>query len=317
MTGILVVAEIRNGEVRELTGELIGAAVQLKEQGAGEVRVLLIDPSAPALATELAREGVDEIITVADAPAQFEAHVAQSVLAQAIRDLEPAVVLAGHSVDSFSFAPAVAASERLGLATDVIALQFAGVLTAFRPAFGGKVIERLEFPGRETVVVLVRPGVFNAPEKAEAPVRSMATPENAGPRSEHLGFIPPEVGEVDITTAPLLVSIGRGVTENEDVERISRLAQRMGGTMSGSRPLVDAGLLPSARQVGQSGRTVKPRVYLALGISGAVQHLAGIRAAETVIAVNTDPEAPIFGRATYGAVADLNEVVDVLEEQFA
>ncbi len=111
-----------------------------------------------------------------------------------------------------------------------------------------------------------------------------------------------------------MFSIGRGVQDKDEIPRFEALAERLGATLSVSRPLVDAGWMPSARQVGQSGKTVKPRVYLALGISGAVQHLAGMRTAETIIAVNTDPEAPIFGVAHYGAVADLFEVADELEQ---
>ena len=132
-------------------------------------------------------------------------------------------------------------------------------------------------------------------------------------RTEHLGFRDAEVSDVDITKAPFLLAIGRGVEDGENVARFEELADRLGATLSVSRPLVDAGWVPSARQVGQSGRTVKPRVYLALGISGAIQHLAGMRSSETIIAVNTDPEAPIFGVAHYGAVADMFELADELE----
>jgi electron transfer flavoprotein alpha subunit len=125
-----------------------------------------------------------------------------------------------------------------------------------------------------------------------------------------------DAGDVDITKADFLLSIGRGVEEADNIPRFTELAERMGATLSVSRPLVDAGWMPSARQVGQSGKTVKPKVYLALGISGAVQHLAGMSGADTIIAVNTDPEAPIFSVADYGAVADLFEVAEELEQQF-
>jgi electron transfer flavoprotein alpha subunit len=123
-----------------------------------------------------------------------------------------------------------------------------------------------------------------------------------------------QAGDVDITKADFLLSIGRGVEEKDNIERFEELAEKMGATLSVSRPLVDAGWVPGARQVGQSGKTVKPRVYLAFGISGAVQHLAGMRTAETIIAVNTDPEAPIFGVAHYGAVMDMFELADELEQ---
>jgi electron transfer flavoprotein alpha subunit len=121
-------------------------------------------------------------------------------------------------------------------------------------------------------------------------------------------------GDVDITKAEFLLSLGRGIEEKDNIERFEELADKFGATLSVSRPLVDAGWVPGARQVGQSGKTVKPKVYLALGISGAVQHLAGMRTAETIIAVNTDPEAPIFGVAHYGAVMDMFELADELEQ---
>jgi electron transfer flavoprotein alpha subunit len=135
-------------------------------------------------------------------------------------------------------------------------------------------------------------------------------------KTEHLGFQEAESSDVDITKAEFLLSIGRGVEDKDNIPRFEELAEKLGATLSSSRPLVDAGWMPSARQVGQSGKTVKPRLYLALGISGAVQHLAGMRTAETIIAVNTDPEAPIFGVATYGVVADMFELADELEQQF-
>jgi electron transfer flavoprotein alpha subunit len=134
-------------------------------------------------------------------------------------------------------------------------------------------------------------------------------------RTEHVGFQDAAEGDVDITKAEFLLSIGRGIEDEDNIARFERLAEQLGATLCGSRPLVDAGWMPSARQVGQSGKTVTPRVYLALGISGAAQHLAGMRTADTIIAVNTDPEAPIFGVAHYGAVADLFEVAEELEQK--
>jgi electron transfer flavoprotein alpha subunit len=147
-------------------------------------------------------------------------------------------------------------------------------------------------------------------------VRSELTVETRPPRARHRAFVEAAAGEVDITTADFLLSIGRGIGEREQIERFERLAEKMGATLSVSRPIVDAGWMPSARQVGQSGKTVAPKVYLALGISGAVQHLAGMRGAGTIVAVNTDPEAAIFDVAHYGAVVDLLEVADELEKLY-
>ena len=135
-------------------------------------------------------------------------------------------------------------------------------------------------------------------------------------RARHREFVDVEVGEVDITASDFLLSIGRGIGEKENVSQFEELAERMGATLSVSRPLVDQGWMPNARQVGQSGKTVKPKVYLAMGISGAVQHLAGMKTSGTIIAVNSDPEAAIFNVAHYGAVADLFEVAEELEKLY-
>jgi electron transfer flavoprotein alpha subunit len=133
---------------------------------------------------------------------------------------------------------------------------------------------------------------------------------------EHLGYVEAEAGDVDITASGFLLSIGRGVEDADGVAEFESIASKLSATLAVSRPLVDAGLVSAGRQVGQSGKTVKPKVYLALGISGAIQHLAGMRKADTIIAVNTDPEAPIFQVAHYGAVADLYDVARALPQHF-
>jgi electron transfer flavoprotein alpha subunit len=165
-------------------------------------------------------------------------------------------------------------------------------------------------------MLLLRPTTWPAAEGTSQPtVSEMAVPA-APSRSRHLAYEAAPTVEVDITTAEFLVSIGRGIGERDNIEIFEKLAEKLGATLSASRPLVDAGWLPAWRQVGQSGRTVKPRVYLAFGISGAVQHLAGMKQAGTIIAVNTDPDAAIFSVAHYGAVADLFDVADELDRRW-
>ena len=316
MAGLLVIAEARRGELRDVSLELISAALEIKAQAGGRVAVALIDADAARHAAALATTGVDEVLTVASPVGQFEAHVAQLALKELIEQERPAVVLAAHSIDSLGFVPAVAAAGGLGFASDVTALGWDGGPVATRGAYGDKLVAEYDFPGKETTLLLLRAGTF-APAQAgsgSAPARAVALDLAAAPRTEHLGYQEVEAGDVDITKADFLLSIGRGVEEKDNISRFEELAQKLGATLSVSRPLVDAGWMPGARQVGQSGKTVKPRVYLALGISGAVQHLAGMRTAETIIAVNTDPEAPIFGVAHYGAVLDMFELADALEQ---
>lgn len=321
MAGVLVVAEARRGELREVSLELITAAQQVKDDTGGRLAVALIDADAPAHAAALAAAGVDEVLTVSSPAAHFEAHIAGRALSALIEAERPALVLLGHTIDSMGFAPAVAARGRLGFASDVVALSWDDGPIVRRGAYGDKLTDELEFPGKACTLLMLRPGAFTpaAPGNGTgAPARAV---ELSGllddARSEHLSFREVQAGDVDITKADFLLSIGRGIADRDNIPRFEELAERLGATLSVSRPIVDAGWMPSARQVGQSGKTVKPRLYLAFGISGAVQHLAGMRTAETIIAVNTDPEAPIFGVAHYGAVADMFELADVLEAKFA
>jgi len=174
----------------------------------------------------------------------------------------------------------------------------------------------LEFPAGSPVILLLRPTAWSP---AEGPGQATVTELQVSPRtarSRHLEFVEAPPSDVDITTSDFLLSIGRGIGERENIEQFAALAEKMGATLSVSRPIVDAGWMPSARQVGQSGKTVKPKVYLAFGISGAVQHLAGMKTSGTIIAINTDPEAAIFDVAHYGAVIDLFSVADELEKLF-
>ncbi len=317
MSGILVVAEARRGALRDITYELIGAAGAIKDVCGGRVAVLVVGQQPDAYASQLDRAGVDEVLAAAAPVAHFEPHVAQLALAAALEAEQPEVVLLGHTIDSLGFAASAAARLGLGFATDVTALGWDGGLWAKRRVFGDRLEAELDFPDKRCTLLTLRPGAFPAATATGAapPVRAVEVAFPGPPPSEQLELREAPAADVDITKAPFLLSIGRGVEDRDDVERFEELAQRLGATLTSSRPLVDAGWVPSARQVGQSGRTVKPKVYLALGISGAVQHLAGMRNADTIIAVNTDPEAPIFDVAHYGAVADLFEIADALEAQ--
>jgi len=315
----MVVAETRRGELREVSLEAVAAALSLSRQGAGPVTVALIDAAPQAHAARLAATGVDEVVTVTSPRDHFEAHLTASAVAALFDALDPSLILAPHSVDGMGWAPAVAAERGLGFASDVIALEWVdGRPLARRGAYGDRLVATVDFPARERVLVMLRPGAVEpaTEDAAPAPVRDAGIAlDAAAAATEHLGFREPETGDVDITKADFLLCIGRGVEDEDDVERFQELAERLGAALTASRPLVDAGWLPASRQVGQSGKTVTPKVYLALGVSGAIQHLAGMRKAGTIIAVNTDPQAPIFGVAHYGAVADLFDVADALAGQ--
>ena len=311
---VLIVAEHRRGKVRPITLEMVSAAQELGDETV--VAVIATDPAA--LAEQVDVEGVDEILCVKVDAEAFENDVYREALEQVISDRSPEIVLVGFSIDSMGFAPALAAKLGLGFASDVFALRRDGDdLVAERSFYGSKVNAELDFPTSECVLLMIRPTAWPAAEGAGAAVSAELDVTISASRARHVDFQEVAASEdVDITGADFLLSVGRGVGEKENLGRFEELADKMGATLSVSRPLVDQGWMPSSRQVGQSGKTVKPKVYLALGISGAVQHLAGMKTSGTIIAINTDPEAAIFNVAHYGAVADLFEVAEELEKLY-
>ncbi len=313
MSGVLVVAEHLQGRLRDVTRELVTAAVELG--GPVTVAVIARDPGPLAEAANLV--GVDEIVTVRVDSDEFEADSSQSALEALVAERRPDVTLLGFTVNSMGFGPAVAAKLGTGFASDVFGFTRDGdAIVATRSFYGSKVQAELEFPSGSTLILLLRPTVWQPAEgPGQATVTELAVPSRPS-RARHLEFVEAPASDVDITTSDFLLSIGRGIGERENIERFAELAEKMGATLSVSRPIVDAGWMPSARQVGQSGKTVKPKVYLAFGISGAVQHLAGMKTSGTIIAVNSDPEAAIFDVAHYGAVFDLFSVADELDKLF-
>ena len=310
---VLVVAEHLRGAVRDVTRELVTAGRTL---GPVTVAVIARDPEPLVAAVDV--EGVAEIVTVPAGADEFESDTYQQALEALIAARRPRVVLLGFTVNSMGYAPAIAAKLGLGYASDVHGLALEGdAVVATRSYYGGKIDAELEFPGAETVLLLLRPTTWPPAEGSGGASASSLAVEVGASRARHLRFEEAAGGsDVDITQADFLLSIGRGIGDADAISQFEELAAKMGATLSVSRPIVDAGWMPASRQVGQSGKTVKPKVYLALGISGAVQHLAGMKASGTIIAVNTDPEASIFNVAHFGAAVDLFDVAEELEKLF-
>ncbi|MGE3595987.1 MAG: electron transfer flavoprotein subunit alpha/FixB family protein [Dehalococcoidia bacterium] len=302
------------GQVQEVTGELVTAANAL-----GGTTVLgLVGGDPDALLPQVRLQGVAEIVTVRTPTTEFDGDTYRQAVEALVHDLHPDVVLMGFTVNSIGYGSAVAARLGMGLASDVFAITAQGdTIAVQRPFYGGKIVGELEFAGAGGVVLLLRRGVW-APAAAGAAGAAVRNVEVAlqPARTRHLEFAEAKsADEVDIASADFLLCVGRGIGEKENLERFERLADKLGATLAVSRPLVDAGWAPRARQVGQSGKTVKPKVYLSLGVSGAIQHLAGMKNSGLIISVNKDPEASIFGVAHYGAVIDLFELADELEKR--
>ncbi len=318
MSGILVIAEQRRGELRPVSLELVGAAIALKRAG-DEVAVAVIGDAPERFTAPLSISGVDEIVAVKTASPEFDPDIFEAAVGALIAARAPDVVLAAHSVDSFGYAAALATRLGLGFATDVFKLQrIDGELVATRGGYGQKVNVEVDFLRRATVLLCVRGNVFKAPEQPASPRVTSCDAPPVQSRSKGREFIELSAGDdVDMTAAEFILTIGRGIGEESKVPQFRELAEAVGATLGCSRPIADAGWLPKSRQVGQSGKTASAcKLYIAMGVSGAIQHLAGMKHVGTIVAVNTDAEASIFGVAKYGIVGDIFEVADELRKLF-
>ncbi|MBM4465453.1 MAG: electron transfer flavoprotein subunit alpha/FixB family protein [Chloroflexi bacterium] len=319
MGEIFVLAEHRRGELRDVTFEMLGKGQELAAATGGSLSAVLLGHDVGDFATELTKHA-NQVLVIADARLEhFNSAAYQQVLTSLITERQPRLVLMGHSAYGMDLAPSLATQLDLPLVTDCVGLEFEdGDLFAVREMYGGKVSAKVAFRPADTYVATLRQAAFPFAEGAPlggeiVAVDSPLTEEITYRR--FLEFVEAAVGEVDITQADVVVAVGRGIKEQENMSLVEKLAEALGGVLAGSRPVVDAGWLPPDRQVGQSGKTVKPKLYLALGISGASQHLVGMKASSTIVAVNKDPDAPIFRVAHYGIVGDLFKVVPALTAQ--
>ena len=318
MSGILVIAEQRRGEVRPVSLELVTAAQDLRRAGE-QVAVAVLGAAPEGLVKALSVAGVDEIVAVKVAAAEFDPDTFESALSALIAKRKPDVVLVAHSVDSFGYAAALAARLGLGFATDVFNVERVdGELVATRGGYGQKVNVEVDFPGRDVVLLAIRGGAFKPPEQAASPSVTAFDAPPLQSRATGREFIEPAAGDdVDMTGAEFILTIGRGIGEEAKVPQFRELADALGATLGCSRPIADAGWLPKSRQVGQSGKTASAcKLYIAMGVSGAIQHLAGMKHVSTIVAVNTDAEASIFGVAKYGIVGDIFEIAEELRRLF-
>jgi electron transfer flavoprotein alpha subunit len=316
---IFVLAEHRRGELRDVTFEMLGKGQELAAAMGVPLAVVLLGHNVDDFATELAKYANQVLIIADERLEHFNSVAYKQVLAYLIAERKPSLVLMGHSAYGMDLAPSLATQLDLPLVTDCTELEFEdGQLFAVREMYGGKVSARVAFGQADTYIATARQAAFPFEEGEPlggeiVAVDSPLTEEIAYRR--FLEYVEAVVGEVDITQAEVVVAAGRGIKEPENMSLVEKLAEALGGVVAGSRPVVDAGWLPPDRQVGQSGKTVKPKLYVAVGISGASQHVAGMKASDIIVAINKDPDAPIFKAAHYGIVDDLFKVVPALTAQ--
>ncbi|MFU1782745.1 electron transfer flavoprotein subunit alpha/FixB family protein [Haloarcula japonica] len=313
---VLAIAEHRRGELRPVSLEQLAAGRELADELGGELHTAVIGGDVETFGAELNREGVDTVHTV-DIGEEFNHDVYTQIVTQLATELDPTVLLMPNSVNGLDYAPAVANRLDRPLVTDVVDIDAEGDLTATRELYGSKVETTIDVHADQAAVT-IRPAEWPTVEAdGDAAIETFdATIDESAVKSTVKGFEEVGGGDIDITDADVLVSVGRGIEEEENLDIIHDLAEALDATVSGSRPLIDNGWLAKDRQVGQSGKVVTPDVYIAIGISGAVQHVAGMKGSDTIVAINTDPNAPIFDIADYGIQDDLFEVVPALIEQF-
>jgi electron transfer flavoprotein alpha subunit len=319
MKEIIVVAEHRRGELRDVTWEMVSKGRQLAESIGAEVGVALLGKGVDQIGQALKPKAHRVLLVEDERLEAYNSETYEKVLIQLLTERKPLLTLIGHTAMGMDFAPGLAAHLKMPLATDCIGIDPAGdSFSLTRQLYGGKINATVSFLKKGPYVVTVRSGAFPPIEKGALPGEVVSLPSpltDEGLARRFIQYVEAAVGEVDITQADILVSIGRGIKEADNIPLVKEFADAIGGTLSCSRPVVDKKWLPKDRQVGTSGKTVKPKVYIAIGISGAFQHVAGMKGAGTVIAINKDPKAPIFGVATYGIVADLFKIVPVLKDK--
>jgi electron transfer flavoprotein alpha subunit len=318
MNEILVLAEHRDGELRDITFEMLGKAASLATAGGTTVTALLLGAGVGEMAEKLTSYA-DEVVTVDHGNlTNFNSAVYQPVVAEVAKSRGPSALLIGNTAFGVDLAPSLAVALGSPVASDVIDIAVdGGAFKVTRQIYEGKIDAKVSFRDAPTVLITVRASAFPVEPgaKSGSVTEFAATVPDEPAMRRFVEYVEAAVGDVDIAASEVIVAVGRGIKEEENMPLVTELAELLGGVVGCSRPIVDAGWLPKDRQVGSSGKTVKPKLYVAVGISGQFQHLSGMKAAETIVAINKDPKAPIFSAADYGIVGDLMKVVPALKEK--
>ena len=332
--GVFVFAQQVDNVISNIAYELIGKGKELAKDLGVEVTAVVVGSDVKGLADQLAKYGADKVIVVDDPELkEYRTEPYTHAIASVIKEFKPEIFLIGATAIGRDLGPRVCARIHTGLTADCTKLDIGDFpmnpvpgretkhnqLLMTRPAFGGNTIATIACPDFRPQMATVRPGVMQKAPK-EAGKKAVVTEFNPGFTKNNkyvdiLEVVKAVSNTVDIMDAKILVSGGRGVGSPENFKILDDLAEAIGGTVSCSRAVVDAGWKPKDLQVGQTGKTVRPNVYFAIGISGAIQHLAGMEESDIIVAINKDESAPIFDVADYGVVGDLNKIVPMLTEK--
>jgi electron transfer flavoprotein alpha subunit len=319
--GVWAIAEQRDGEIRKISYEIVSEGRRLADALGQPLTAVLLGSGIKSKASELAQYGADRVL-VADDPRldPYTTDAYASVLTQLAKEGGPAVLLMGASVQGKDLSARLSASLGVGMAQDCMGFSVEdGNLIASRPIYAGKAYAKVTFQNSWPQMATARPKVMKInepdPSRSAEVVDAAFTLDDAELKTRVVDTIKDTSGKVDLTEADKIVSGGRGMKGPENYKILEELADLIGATVGASRSAVDAGWRPHKDQVGQTGKVVSPNLYVACGISGAIQHLAGMSTSKVIVAINKDPDAPIFQKADYGVVGDLFEVVPALTEE--
>ncbi len=318
MAEIFVLAEHRQGQIRDITFEMLTKGKELAEKTNANLTAVLLGKEVKEQARTLS-EYAKKVLLIEDPKLEnFNSEAYKKVLSHLINEHRPLLTMIGHTSFGVDLAPSLAAVLKLPLATDCIGLEFDGkTFFITRQMYGGKVNVRAKVCKAESYMVTIRQATFAAQKPAmngeiiEKP--SSLTEEIT--KKRFIKYVLPPPSGVDITAADMLIGIGRGIKDENNMPTVEELAKSLGGVLACSRPIVDKGWLSTDRQVGSSGKTVKPKLYIAFGISGAFQHVLGMKNSDLIIAVNKDPNAPIFNFSHYGVVEDMFKILSPLQSK--
>ena len=319
---IWVVIEHTGGVVKPVSLEAVQAGRMLSSKSGGQVKAVFLCSQSSEEVKTMARSGVDQVILIIDPELEnYTSSRYLTALVGCISSSPPAAVLLPATNHGKELAPALATSLGTALATDCIGLDYndASGIIVHRPVYGGKTISSLEFSGGDPVVITLRPNVFRSDSvssEKEAGIIDHSPEWTGTSRLLQLKEVVKGGGALDVSEARIVVSGGLGMQGPENFPLVEDLAAVLGAAVGASRPVVDNGWRDYSNQVGQTGRTVSPDLYIACGISGAVQHLAGMSSSKCIVAINKDPNAPIFEVADYGIVGDALEILPILTREF-
>jgi len=314
---ILVLVEHSEGKVESMTSQLIAIGRRLAAEMKVELVATAFGHQLAGVVAALQGSGIDKMVLVDDPGlAVAAAEVQAEVVAEVVRQMKPRLVLIGYSLVGMELTPAIAGKLGINALTNCVNIEIVdGVLLVTRPLFDNTMHTQIALEESATAVVAIQKGPVPAMEPAakQAIVQTIHVDvKNIPSRSRVLEITEEPKGDVDLGKADIIVAVGRGIGDKEKIHFTAELAEALGGILACSRPVVDVGWLPRERQVGASGKSVAPKVYVACGISGAIQHLTGMRESKRIIAINKDPNAPIFQVAHFGVVGDLFEIVPAL-----